>query len=109
ETAAGFAAFTAQLEEQGLPLLDHLVGMPLDQPEGQFEIAKKLLSELPAGVTHFIIHPSVDTPELRAITADWPGRVANFETFMSKELNDFVKNSGIQVIGYRHLKQLMPA
>jgi predicted glycoside hydrolase/deacetylase ChbG (UPF0249 family) len=109
ETAAGFAAYTAQLEQQGLPLLDHLVGMPLDQPEGQFEIAKKLLSELPAGVTHFIIHPSVDTPELRAITADWPSRVANYETFMSKELKNFVKNSGIQVIGYHHLKQLMLA
>lgn len=108
ETAAGFAAFTAQLEEQGLPLVDNFVGVPLDQPEGQFNIVKTLFSELPAGVTHFIIHPSTDTPELRAICPDWPSRVANYQTFMSKELKDFIKNSGLQVIGYRDLKQILP-
>jgi hypothetical protein len=107
ETAAGFAAFTQQLEEQGMPLVDALVSMPLDQPEGQIEIAKKLLSEIPAGVTHFLFHPSVDTPELRAICPDWPSRVANYHTFMSKEVKDFLKNSGIHVIGYKALRDLI--
>ncbi len=107
ETAAAFAAFTAQLEEQGLPLVDNLVGVPLDQPDGQLEIVKKLFGEIAAGVTHFIIHPSVDTPELRAITPDWPSRVANYKTFMSRELKDFLKNSGVQIIGYRHLRNAM--
>jgi predicted glycoside hydrolase/deacetylase ChbG (UPF0249 family) len=109
QTAAMFAVFVGQLEEQGLPLLDQMLSVPLDQPEGQFEIVKKLFSEIPAGVTHFIIHPSADTPELRAITPDWPSRVANYKTFMSKELKDFLKNSGVQIIGYRNLKQIMPA
>jgi len=107
ETAAGFAAFTQQLEEQGMPLVDAVASMPLDQSEGQIEIAKKLLGELPAGVTHFLFHPSVDTPELRAITPDWRGRVANYHTFMSKEVKDFLKNSGIHVIGYRDLRKLL--
>lgn len=107
ETAAGFAAFTQQLEEQGMPLVDALVSMPLDQPEGQIEIAKKLLGEIPAGVTHFLFHPSVDTPELRAICPDWPSRVANYHTFMSKEVKDFLKNSGIHVIGYRDLRKVL--
>ena len=107
ETAAGFAAFTQQLEEQGMPLVDALVSMPLDQPEGQIEIAKKLLGEIPAGVTHFLFHPSVDTPELRDICPDWPSRVANYHTFMSKEIKDFLKNSGIHVIGYRDLRKVL--
>ena len=107
ETAAGFAAFTQQLEEQGMPLVDALVSMPLDQPEGQIEIAKKLLGEIPAGVTHFLFHPSVDTPELRAICPDWPSRVANYHTFMSKEVKDFLKDSGIHVIGYKALRDLI--
>jgi hypothetical protein len=107
ESASTFATFTAQLEEQGLPLLDNLVGVPLDQPEGQLEIVKKMFSELLPGVTHFIIHPSVDTPELRAITPDWPSRVANYNTFMSRELKDFLKNSDVQIIGYRHLHDLL--
>jgi predicted glycoside hydrolase/deacetylase ChbG (UPF0249 family) len=107
ETAAGFAALIAQLEEQGLPLVDGMAMMPLDQPEGQLEIAKKMLGELPAGVTHFLFHPSADTPELRAIAPDWPSRVANYKTFMNPKLKKFMKNKGIQVIGYRHLREIM--
>jgi chitin disaccharide deacetylase len=106
-TAAMFANFVNSLEEQGLPLVDNMVGVPLDQPEGQLEIVKKMFSELPIGVTHFIIHPSVDTSELRAITPDWPSRVANYRTFMSKELKEFLKNSGVHVIGYRDLRKVM--
>jgi chitin disaccharide deacetylase len=109
ETAAGFAALIAQLEEQGLPLVDGLAMLPLDQPEGQMDIAKKMLSELPAGVTHFLFHPSIDTPELRLIAPDWPSRVANYQTFMDPGLKKFIKDKGIQVIGYRHLRELMPA
>jgi len=107
ETAAGFAAFTQQLEEQGMPLVDAVGSMPLDQPENQIEAAEKLLGGLPPGVTHFMLHPSVDTPELRAITPDWPSRVANYKTFMSKEIKDFLKNAGIHVIGYRNLRDLI--
>ena len=90
-----------------MPLVDDLIGMPLDQPEGQIEIAKQLLGSLKPGVTHFLFHPSVDTPELRAIAPDWPSRVANYHTFMSQEIKDFIKNAGIQVIGYRDLRNLI--
>jgi predicted glycoside hydrolase/deacetylase ChbG (UPF0249 family) len=109
QTAAMFATFVAQLEEQGLPLVDQMFSVPLDQPEGQLEVVKDLFAKIPPGVTHFVIHPSVDTPELRAISPDWPSRVANYKTFMSRELKDFLKNSGVQIIGYRALKQIMPA
>ena len=107
EAASGLATFIAQLEEQGLPLVDGLAMMPLDQPEGQLDIAKKMLSEIPSGVTHFLMHPAVDTPELRAIAPDWPSRVANYQTFMGKEVKDFIKSAGIQVVGYRHLRDAM--
>jgi predicted glycoside hydrolase/deacetylase ChbG (UPF0249 family) len=102
-----FTGFIQQVEEQGMPLVDEMAGMPLDQPVGQVEIAKQLLGSLKPGLTHFLFHPSVDTPELRAICPDWPSRVANYHTFMSKEIKDFLKNSGIQVIGYRELKNLI--
>jgi predicted glycoside hydrolase/deacetylase ChbG (UPF0249 family) len=106
-TAAAFAKFIAQLEEQGLPLVDGLAMMPLDEPFGQLEIAKKMLAGLPAGLTHFLFHPSADTPELRAIAPDWPSRVANYHTFMDPEIKKFIKEEGIQVIGYHDLKKLI--
>jgi hypothetical protein len=107
ETATKLAGFIGQLEEQGLPLVDRIAMMPLDQPEGQLEIAEKMLSELPAGVTHFIIHPSIDTPELRAIARDWPSRAANYLTFMNPKLKGFIKDQGILVIGYKALRDLL--
>jgi hypothetical protein len=107
QPAYEFGALVQQLEEQGIPLVDRFDWMPLDDPHDQINFAKKKLRELPAGITHFVFHPSTDTPELRAICSDWPSRVANYEAFMSKELKDFIKNEGVQVIGYNVLRDLM--
>ncbi len=96
------------LEEQGVPLLDNISTLHLEDPENRLERAKKTLAELPPGITHFIIHPSKDTPELRAITKDWSSRVGDYETFTSEEMRKFLQNCGLHVIGYRDLQKLMP-
>ena len=96
-----------QLIEMGMPMLEGLVAMPLMESQGQLETAKKLLGSLPEGITHFILHPSVDTPELRAIAWDWQSRVANYETFMSDELKRFIENENLILIGYRHIREAM--
>lgn len=107
EMAALAAQLTAQLEEQGLPLLDNIAMLPLDQPEDRIALAKRAFDRLPAGLTHFIIHPAADTPELRAIAPDAPSRIADYRAFTSPELRDYVRSSGVQVIGYRALRELM--
>jgi len=109
EAMAVYSPILNQMEEQGIPMLDGLYGMPLRGEGDHLEIAKKLLAEAPVGITHFILHPSVDTPELRAIAPDWQGRVANYKAFMSQELKDFIKNSGIHLIGYRAIREAMRA
>ncbi|MCX6080393.1 MAG: polysaccharide deacetylase family protein [Chloroflexi bacterium] len=109
ESLADYQPILAQLEEQGLPMLDGLAALPLEHSDDHIGLAKKLLTELPVGVTHFIFHPSVDTPELRTIAPDWRARVANYNAFISKEMKDFIKNSGIQVIGYRKIKDALRA
>jgi len=96
-----------QLENMGVPMLDGMFFMPLDQPNGQMEIAKDLLGNLPEGVTHFILHPSVDTPELRALAPDWESRVANYNTFMSDELKRFLESENLKLIGYRPIREAM--
>jgi hypothetical protein len=107
ETAVFATRLVRQLEAQGLPLLDNLAALPLDQPDDRVALAMEVFDELPPGLTHFIIHPARDTPELRAIAPDWPSRVADYEAFTSRELRDAVRNSGVQVIGYRALRELM--
>ncbi len=104
------ADMMAQLEDRGIPLIDNLVGMPLDDPSDRLKRTKQVLANLPAGgITHFIIHPSKDTPELRAIAPDWACRVADYQTFTSQAMADFLKDSGLNVIGYRALQQLLPS
>jgi len=96
-----------QLEKMGVPMLDGLLFLPLHQPNGQMEIAKDLLGNLPVGITHFVLHPSIDTVELRSIATDWESRVANYNTFMSDELKTFLEREDIKLIGYRHIRDAM--
>ncbi|MBG0785491.1 MAG: ChbG/HpnK family deacetylase [Anaerolineaceae bacterium] len=107
-TAQMLAGTLQSLEEMGLPLLDGISGLELEHAENRFDQAKEALLALKPGLTHFIIHPSKDTPELRHITTSWDCRVADYETFTSEATRKFIKNEGIQVIGYRALKELMP-
>jgi hypothetical protein len=90
-----------------MPTLNGIMSMPLDQPNGQIETAKQLFGNLPVGITHFILHPSIDTPELRAIAPDWESRVANYETFMSDDFNNFIESECIKPIGYRAIRDAM--
>jgi chitin disaccharide deacetylase len=106
ETAKLLAEAVLGLEARGVPLVDHAFMLPLDQPQDRVELAKRAFRQLPPGLTHFVLHPAVDSPELRAITPDWPSRVADFQAFSSDELCDFVRGSGVQILGYRGLRDL---
>jgi chitin disaccharide deacetylase len=107
QSAAAAAQVVVQAEEMGLPLLDAVFMMSLKEPEERFEQAKRAFAGLPAGVTHFILHPSVDTPELRALAPDWRCRVADCATFQDERLRAYLQDIGIQVIGYRPIQELM--
>ena len=98
-----------EMEERGLPLFDDIAMMPLDDPEDNIGKAKAIFDNLQQGLTYLILHPSADTPELRGCAPDWPSRVANYAAFCSPELLDYVKRSGIRVIGYRPLRDLLRA
>lgn len=106
-TLASYAPILEQLEAQGLPMLDGLFGMPLEHDRDHIEVARRLLGGVPEGITHFLFHPSVDTPELRATCPDWPARVANYRAFMSDELKTFIEECGIKLIGYRAIRDAM--
>lgn len=107
QALAAYAPILTQLESQGVPMLDGLFAMPLEHDEDHIGVAKELFSQVPAGITHFLFHPSIDTPDLRAACPDWRARVANYRAFMSDELKNFIKDSGIQLIGYRPLREAM--
>jgi len=107
DTASIAASYINYLEEQGIPLVDFVSGLYLVEPLNRLEQAKQTLSALPAGITHFIIHPSKDTSELRAITPDWECRVADYQTFMDENLRKYINDIGLQIIGYQSLKNII--
>jgi predicted glycoside hydrolase/deacetylase ChbG (UPF0249 family) len=107
EEAATYTTIMQQLESMGIPLLEGITAMPLEHGNDHIGVAKKLFGELPAGITHFILHPSIDTPELRAICPDWEARVANYKAFMSDELKKFIESEDLKLIGYRQIRDAM--
>ncbi len=106
-TAKLGARLIQQLESSGFPMADTIFQMPLDKPDNRLDIAKAAFDDLKPGVTHFVVHPSVDTPELRAITPDWRCRVADYQTFLREDLLEYVRSIGVQVIGYRTIQQTL--
>lgn len=96
------------LESLGIPLLDAILFMPLtEHSDNHIESARKLLGDAPVGITHLLLHPSVNTPELRAIALDWMSRVANYNAFMSDEMKKVLEREDIRVIGYRAIRDAM--
>ena len=107
EEAQDVLAQIRALEAQGLPILDHILSFPLDQPEDRLGFLEQILETLPPGLTYLINHAAKDTPELRAITPDWRGRVADYEAMTSPETRSLIAGSGVQVIGWRVIRDLM--
>ncbi len=108
-TAKVAAKMVTDAENIGMPLLDGMFQMNLEKHEDRLEQVKHSLKSLKPGVTHFIIHPSADTPELRSICHDWPSRVADYQTFQDEHLHNFIEEIGLHIIGYRDLQNLMPS
>src|SRR5690606_6453050 len=96
---------TADLEARGFPIIDHFYQTDLSKPETRLEEIDHILKNLKPGLTHFITHPAHDTPETRAISGDWAGRVADFEALNSNHFQNSIQENGILKIGYRELRE----
>ncbi len=53
------------------------------------------------------VQAELQTQVQRALAPDWESRVANYRLFISEKMRDFIHNSGIQVIGYRALRDVL--
>lgn len=94
-------------EAAGLPTFDHADVMPLERHENRLETAMDLLAQAPAGLTYLLFHPAIDTPELRAFAPDWRARVADYELFTSDAWRQAIRDAGVQVIGWRAIRDVM--
>jgi chitin disaccharide deacetylase len=106
--APQIARWIRHWEDQGMPIFDHVTGSPpASWQDDRLQQAKALLDAVSPGLTCFLVHAACDTPELRAMAPDWPFRVADHAAFQSAELSNHIRQTGIQVIGYRVLRDAM--
>ena len=96
------------LEEQGWPMLDSIGSTSLSEHKNRLAHVKEIIAGFqPGTINYFIIHPVKDSPEIRALTDDWQARVADYQTFNSKEGRALFEDAGVRIIGWRVLRDLM--
>jgi predicted glycoside hydrolase/deacetylase ChbG (UPF0249 family) len=100
---AAAAAAVRMLEQARLPVVDRLFMLPQNEPDDRLERMCRAIEMMPPGLTCFIVHPALDTPELRAIADDWRSRVADHEALCSPRFARTLSACGIRTIGYREL------
>ncbi|MFN8035613.1 MAG: polysaccharide deacetylase family protein [Acidimicrobiia bacterium] len=105
EHAVGFP-FRRLAAEEGVVFTDHLVVSAV----GARRAIERALFDLRAGVTEVILHPAVDTDELRASCTNWAGRVEDYAYVRDDpSLPDLVERAGATLVGYRELRALQRA
>ncbi|MGP8059879.1 MAG: polysaccharide deacetylase family protein [Acidimicrobiales bacterium] len=88
----------------GVVFTDHMLFVPGVGSRALFE---ERLSELKPGVTETLVHPAVDSPELRAIASDWEARVDDHRMVCADDgLRAALAGAGVTLIGYRALREL---
>ncbi len=118
--------FVKEARKRGLPITPKMVKLLRDFPsakldnftypekgedssyEGRKARLMKQLRELPPGVTCMIIHPSVLTPELKAITGSAQTRAWELEIFADPEVKKLIKDEGIILTTWRELAKRKP-
>ena len=86
-------------------------GVPVDQ---WFDWYKKTLTSLKPGVYQLIVHLAYDDPEMRGATfkhPDWGAawRQADLEMVSSPEFQQFLKDQGFILVGWKDLAKALPA
>jgi chitin disaccharide deacetylase len=101
ERNAGFP-FRRLAADENVLHPDHLVTL---SPAWSAEILERAIADLEPGVTEFAFQPAHDTPELRAVTTDWPALVLQADLMEHKSgFPEIAKRAGATLIGYKQLR-----
>lgn len=94
-----------RLDEVGFPVLDHVLVSTLEHPPEQKEAYfKGLFAELRPGLTHFLIHPTVPSDEVSAMTESAPLRAKEYELFRDRSMAEELARLGVKTIDYRRIR-----
>jgi hypothetical protein len=103
----GMGAILDQLDAAGVVTPDHLVffGPPsVAETESYWTI---LIRTLKPGLTEILCHPAIARDELKSCARDAKQREADFRYFTSDKTHELIKDEGVEMVGFRELRNLM--
>ena len=104
ESDMGFP-FRRLAAEEGVLFPDHCVEL---RGAGVRRALERALFSLEPGLTEIQAHPAVDASELRALAPDWGSRVDDHDVLVRDHgLRSLAGRAGVQLIGYRPLRDAM--
>lgn len=100
---AGFP-FRALAAAEGIVFPDHF---DHDWRAGSAPRVHQAIDNLQPGVTEIHVQPAIDTPEVRAVSVDADGWIADLALITSDDLLHRLDSSGATLIGFRDLRAAM--
>lgn len=92
-------------DDAGVVVVDRVLSV---RRLGARETIGARLAALEPGITELRLHPAVDTPELRALAADWEARVDDHRLVCGDgTLAASLEAAGVSLVGYRALRALV--
>jgi chitin disaccharide deacetylase len=103
----GMGAILDQLDASGIVTPDHLVFYGPSKVEETESYWTNLIRTLKPGVTEILCHPAIARDELKTCARDALQREADFRYFTSDKTRQLIKDEGIEMAGFRKLRDLM--
>ncbi len=103
---AAYAAALAMLEAEGAPMVDHCRGTLPVSPDALEAGWRKLVAELPPGLTHLALHPTAPGEFVSMAPGHAGWRFAEHAMLGSGFLRTLCAEAGIAFIGTRALQQV---
>jgi chitin disaccharide deacetylase len=103
----GMGAILDQLDAAGVVTPDHLV---FNGPPSVAETETywtNLIRTLKPGLTEILCHPALARYELKSCARDAMQREADFRYFTSDQARQLIKDEGVEMVGFRKLRDLM--
>ncbi len=97
-----------KLEQDGVPLLDHMYIETLNKQPDKTRYYCELFSQIQPGLTHLLFHAAKMSPELQAIVPETAeARNQDFEAYTDPRIRECVEKNDLKIIGYRKIRDLI--
>jgi len=103
----GYFRLLGEAENQGWPLVDHFRMSPWVPQEDTDRVYRKLISDLPPGLTMIALHPTRGGEIESIVPAKAHFRIEEYRLLKDPAFQKFVKDQGIRTIGFRPLRDLL--